>query len=135
MAIGRDTTPANIKPLEGAQVRRFTAGAAIEPGELVCMQSDGYIDPAIGTSVAASQILGVALPPRNQGTAYALGDIVDVVTYGACKCLTGATPGAIVYVSDTAGEPAETAGTKATIAGIAESATVLFVRPQSSALS
>lgn len=135
MAAVRDTTVANIKPLDGAIVRRFTAGAAIEPGELVCMSSDGKIDPAIGTSVAAAQCLGVALPPRNQGTAYADGDVVDVVTYGACKCLTGATIGAIVYVTDTAGEPGETAGTKAAIAGIAESATVLFVRPQVSALS
>jgi hypothetical protein len=135
MAIARDTTPANIKPLDGAMVRRFTAGAAIAPGELVAMQSDGKIDPAIGTSVAAAQCLGVALPPRNQGTAYADGDVVDVVTYGPCKCLTGATIGAIVYVSDTAGEPDETAGTKAVVVGIAESATVLFVRPQVNALS
>lgn len=135
MAAARDTTVANIKPLDGAIVRRFTAGAAIEPGELVCMQSDGKIDPAIGTSVAAAQVLGVALPPRNQGTAFADGDVVDVVVFGACKCLTGATVGAIIYVTDTAGEPGETAGTKATIVGIAESATVLFVRPQSSALS
>lgn len=135
MPIARDTTVANIKPLDGAIVRRFVAGAAIEPGELVCMQSDGKIDPAIGTSVAAAQCLGVALTPRNQGTAYADGDVVDVVVHGAVKCLTGATAGALVYVSDTAGEPSETAGTKASIAGIAESATVLFVRPQASALS
>lgn len=135
MAIARETTVANIKPLEGAVVVRFTAGAAIEPGELVCMQSDGYIDPAIGTSVAAAQCLGVALPPKNQGTAYASGDVVDVVVFGPCQCLTGATPGALVYVSDTAGEPGETAGTKASIVGINRSATVLFVRPQASALS
>jgi hypothetical protein len=135
MAMARDTVVANIKPLDGAVVRRFTAGAAIEPGELVSMQSDGKIDPAIGTSVAAAQCLGVALPPRNQGTAYADGDIVDVAVFGACKCLTGSTPGALAYVSDTAGEPSETAGTKASIVGIVESATVLFVRCQASALS
>ena len=135
MAAARDETVANIKPLDGAIVRRFTAGAAIEPGELVCMQSDGKIDPAIGTSVAAAQCLGVALPPRNQGTAFADGDRVDVVVFGAVKCLTGATVGALIYVSDTAGEPSETTGTKTSIVGIAESATVLFVRPQASALS
>lgn len=135
MAAARDTTVANIKPLDGAIVRRFTAGAAIEPGELVCMQSDGKIDPAIGTSVAAAQCLGVALCPRNQGTAYADGDRVDVVVHGAVQCLTGATVGALIYVSDTAGEPSETTGTKTSIVGIAESATVLFVRPQASALS
>lgn len=136
MAAARETTtPSTIKPLEGAIVQRFTAGAAIEPGELVCMQSDGKIDPAIGTSVAAAQCLGVALCPKNQGTAYADGDVVDVVTYGRVLCLTGATVGALIYVSDTAGEPAESAGTKTSIVGIATSASVLFVRPQASALS
>jgi hypothetical protein len=136
MAAARDTTVANIKPASmDTLVFRFTAGAAIEPGELVCMQADGYIDPAIGTSVAAAQILGVALTPRNQGTAYAAGDVVDVAILGPVTCMTGATVGAIIYVSDTAGELSETAGTKAAIAGIAQSATVLFVRPQTSALS
>lgn len=135
MAIARDTTAANIKPLEGAKVRRYIAGSAIAPGELVTMSSDSYIDPAIGTSVAAAQVWGVALAPRNQGTAYASGDAVDVVIDGPVQCLTGATPGAIVYISDTAGEPSESPGTKAAIAGYAESATILLVRPQASALS
>lgn len=39
MAIARDTTAANIKPLEGAIIRRYTAGAAIAAGEIVSMQS------------------------------------------------------------------------------------------------
>ena len=49
MAIGRDTTAANIKPLEGAQIDRFTAGSTIAAGEVVAMSSDGYIDPADST--------------------------------------------------------------------------------------
>ena len=49
--------------------------------------------------------------------------------------ISGATVGATVYGSDTAGEPAETAGTKTTIAGWAESATVLFVSPVKVSLS
>ena len=120
MAIARDTTAANIKPLEGAIVRRFTAGVAVAAGELVTMQSDGYVDPT--NTSAVQNIAGVALQ-----AAAAAGDRIDVVVFGPVKCLTGATIGATVYGSDTAGEPAETAGTKTTIAGWAESATVLFV--------
>lgn len=121
MAIARDTTAANIKPLKGAVIRRFTAGATVAAGELVSMQSDGYVDPAITTAVEV--VAGVAL----QGAVS--GDRIDVVTFGPVKCLTGGTIGAIVYATDTAGEPGETAGTKTTIAGWNESATVLFVNP------
>jgi len=123
MAIGRDTTAANIKPLEGALIDRFTAGAAIAAGELVSMSSDGYIDPADSTS-AKSLVLGVAVQ-----AAAAAGERIDVVTHGRVKCLTGATPGAVVYNSTTAGEPSESASGNQTAAGIAVSATVLFVRP------
>jgi hypothetical protein len=69
-------------------------------------------------------LVGVAL------AAAVAGERVDVVTSGPVQCLTGATVGAVIYGTDTAGEPGETAGTKSTIAGFAESATVLFVRPE-----
>jgi len=123
MAIGRDTTAANIKPLEGALIDRFTAGAALAAGEVVGMSSDGYIDPADSTS-AKSLVLGVAVQ-----AAAAAGERIDVVTHGRVKCLTGATPGAVVYNSTTAGEPLETVAGNQTAAGIAVSATILFVRP------
>jgi hypothetical protein len=43
--------------------------------------------------------------------------------------VTGGAIGALVYATDTAGEPGESAGTKVSIAGYNESATVLFARP------
>jgi hypothetical protein len=122
MAIARDTTAKNIKPLEGAIVRRVTLGATTLAGELITLQADGKWDP---TNTAAAQVtVAVAL----QGGADT--EVVDAVVFGPVKCLTGATIGALVYGSDTAGEPAETAGTKSTIAGYNETATVLFVQPQ-----
>lgn len=124
MAIARDTTAANIKPLAGAIVRRGTAGVAIAAGEIVELQSDGYWDPAIATGVVIRKV-GIALQ-----AAAAAGVVVDIVVHGPVKCLTGASPGAIVYVSDTAGEPSESAGTKDTIIGFSESTTVLYVQPQ-----
>ena len=124
MAIARDTTADNIKPLNGAIIRRFTAGAAVAAGEIVSMQSDGYVDPANTTS-AAQKVMGVALQ-----AAAAAGQVIDVVVFGPVVCVTGATPGATIHASDTAGEPAESAGTNGGIPGIAESATVVFVRPE-----
>jgi len=124
MTIARDTTADNIKPLNGAIIRRFTAGAAVAAGEIVSMQSDGYVDPANTTS-AAQKVMGVALQ-----AAAAAGQVIDVVVFGPVVCVTGATPGATIHASDTAGEPAESAGTNGGITGIAESATVVFVRPE-----
>lgn len=121
MAIARDTTAANIKPLEGAIIRRFTAGTAVAAGEIVAMQSDGYVDPSDSTS-AAMQNVGIAVQ-----AAAAAGDRIDVVVFGPVQCVTGATPGASIYNSTTAGEPSESTGGNQTKIGFAESATVVFV--------
>ena len=123
MAAARQTTASLIKPLEGAKVRRFTAGATVAAGELVSMQSDGKVDPSDTTSAAVVNA-GVAVGAGSDGT------VIDVVIHGPIECMTGATIGAIIHATDTAGEPGESAGTNAGIAGWAESATVLFVNPQ-----
>lgn len=123
MAIARDTTAEHIKPLEGAIVRRYTAGAAVAAGEIVSMQSDGNVDPADTTS-AAQCVTGIALQ-----AASAAGQVIDVVVYGPVKAITGGTPGATLHATNTAGEPGESAGSNAGIAGFVESATVAFVRP------
>ena len=122
MAIARDTTAANIEPKEGAIVRRYTAGATIAAGEIVSMQSDGYVDPSDSTS-AAQMIVGIAL------AAAVAGDRVDVVIFGPTECLTGATIGGAVDASTPAGGGAQTTAGNQKQVGWAESATVLFVRP------
>ena len=126
MALAREFDATKVKPLEGAIVRRFTAGSAIEAGMDVAMASDGAIDPADASAITLAMTMGVALGPND----YVAGDRVDVVTFGPLVCMTGATPGDVVYVTDTAGEPSHTAGTKGIILGMPESATVLFVSPQ-----
>ena len=124
MAFGRNTTAELIKPLDGAVVRRFTAGATIAAGEIVALMADGYVDPANTTDFTAACVVGIAIK------AAVSGQRVDVVTHGAVVCLTDATPGSLIYASDTAGEPSESVGTKDVLVGVAESATVLFVRPE-----
>lgn len=122
MAFGRDTTAEHIKPLTGAITRRYTAGATVAAGELVSMQSDGYVDPSDSTA-AKMPVLGVAVQ------AAVAGQRLDVVVFGPVLCLQEATIGGVIYNSTTAGEPSETTAGNQTSAGIAESATVLFVRP------
>ena len=122
MAFGRDTTAEHIKPLEGAVTRRYTVGATVAAGELVSMQSDGYVDPSDSTA-AKMPVLGVAVQ------AGAVGNRIDVVVFGPVICLQEATVGGVIYNSTTAGEPSESVAGNQTSAGIAESATVLFVRP------
>ncbi len=124
MAVTRNTDAAVVKPLEGAIIRRYTAGAAIEAGEIVSMMADGYVDPADTTNFTAAAVLGVAIQD------VAAGSRVDVVTFGPILAFSGGTPGGLVYASDTAGEPSESVGTKDVLVGVMESATVLFVRPE-----
>jgi hypothetical protein len=127
MAIARQTDAAKVKPGRTAIITQGVVGATIAAGEAVAVQSDGYWDPAIATGVVKN--VGVAV----QGGA--VGDTIDIVILGPVECVTGATPGEIVYVSDTAGEPAETAGTKSAVIGYAVTATKLIVMPQTVAFS
>lgn len=123
MAIARDTTAANIKPLEGAIVQRVQLGATTAAGELITQQTDdGKWDP----SNAAAVQLTVAVAVQAGGDT----DYVDAVVRGPVKCITGATIGGLVYTTNTAGEPDQTGGTKKTVVGYAKTATVLFVQPQ-----
>lgn len=124
LAVQTDTTL--IKPLEGAIVRRYTAGAAVTAGAPVALDSSGYVQHADGNSSdpVADMCQGIAIQ-----AAAAAGDRIDVVVYGPVSCMTGATPGAYIYISDTAALP-DVSSTSNGVIGIAESATVLFVRPQ-----
>jgi hypothetical protein len=124
MAFGRDTNAEHIKPLKQAITRRYTAGATIAAGEIVSLMADGFVDPADTTAMTGACVVGIAIQ------AAAAGDRIDVVVWGPVVCLLEATPAALYYASDTAGEPSATVGTKDVLVGFAESATVLFVRPE-----
>ena len=116
------TIGTDIKPLQGAVIRRGTLGNTVTKGHPVTLQSDGYWDH---TDTSAAQ-LTVAVAVEGG----AVGDRVDLVHYGPIQCLSGATIGALVYGSDTAGAYDDAVGTKDLVIGYAESATVLFVKPQ-----
>lgn len=122
MALGRDTTAENIKPLQGAIDRRATLGTTVSAGEAITLQSDGKWDP---TDASTAQLtVAIAL----QGGVD--GNVVDTVRYGPVKNITGGTIGSLIYASDTPGEFSHTAGTKDLVIGYAETAVILFVQPQ-----
>ena len=127
MAIARGTVAEKIKPLRGSIVIRGLLGATTEAGELVSLQTDGFWDPAIATGVVLS--CGIAV----QGGVAT--EAVDIVTHGPIECTTGGAIGAIVYVSDTAGEIAETAGTKSAVVGWNLTATSVYVNFQTVAFA
>ena len=129
MAATVETVAEHVKPLEGSVVRRYTAGSTLVAGQPVTLAADGFIDPSDGSDATLSFCKGIVL------TDAVVTDRVDVVVFGPVQCMTAATVGALIYVSDTGGALAESAGTKSTIIGQADSATVLFVNPQPITLS
>jgi len=129
MSIARQTDNKLVKPLSGCVIRRKQTGGAVEAGMSLYLDSAGKVQASAAAAVATNYAYGVALQD------VASGDWVDVALLGPVDCATGGTAGAIVYTADTAGEFAESAGTKTTILGVMESATTLFVRPQIVSLS
>ena len=124
MSATRLTTAKLIKPLGGAIIRRYTSGAAIAAGECVYMASTGYISPCNTTS-AAMEAIGIAVQ-----AAVGAAERVDVVVHGPVLCMSGATIGATVFNTTTAGEFSETSGGSNTALGWAETAAILFVQPE-----
>lgn len=127
MALARQTDATRIKPGRNAIVEQGIVGAAIVAGEAVSLQTDGYWDPAIATGVVKN--VGIAVQSG------AVGDTIDIVMHGPIECVTGGTPSSILFVSDTAGEPAESAGTKSAVIGFVMTETKVYVNSQTVAFA
>jgi len=122
MAAITQASAALVKPLEGAIVRRVQLGATTTAPAPITLQSDGKWDPC---DTSAAQLTVAVSLQSGVDT-----DYVDAVFYGPVLALSGATPGALVYGSDTAGAYDTAVGTKDLKIGFAETATILFVDPQ-----
>jgi len=124
-------TAADVRPLHGAVIRRYTAGGSVDMGAVVYVDSNGAVQEADGSAIGtAKPTVGIAVATPDGGTSASSGESVDVVVHGPVAGFSSMTPGTIGFVSDTAGAIADSAGTKAFIVGYAESASVFFVRPQ-----
>lgn len=125
-----------VRPLNGAIVRRFTAGDSVSVGDAVFVYSDGTVKPADADAEASAQGRGIVVGVGVAGSTSAItGQAVDVVTHGPVALGTsGLTDGAVVYISTTAGKLDQTApaanGDYPFVIGWAESDGVLYVQPQ-----
>lgn len=125
-------TAADVRPLAGAKIRRFDAGGTVGIGKPVYIASDGDVELAKGDLVATTLgTIGLAVATPDGGTSASAGERVDVVVHGPVAGFTSLTPGALVFLSDTtAGDMDDTENTAALVVGVAETASVVFVRPQ-----
>lgn len=130
-------TAASVRPLNGAMIRRGEAGGSGSIGDLVYLDgTNGWKQADANASQDAAQGRGIVVAQGSDGdTTFADGDEIDIVVLGPVGGFSGMTPGDAVYNSATAGAvadaaPAETGDDWDFIVGWAESATVLFVHPQ-----
>lgn len=129
-----DVTPASIRPLNGAITRRGNAGASLNAGDAVYLDGSNGWKKADGDDVAQAQARGIVVANGNGQTAYVQGERVDIVVFGPVEGFSGMTPGAVGYVSTTAGAldhtKSATTGDFNFILGWAESDTIFFVFPE-----
>lgn len=127
-------TAAKIRPLNGAIVRRGTAGGTITPGMSVYLDGTNGWKAADADALASSQARGIVVSDGYGSVSFASGQVVDIVVFGPVEGFASMTPGGAVFVSTTAGGLDQTASTTPGdypfAIGWAEQASVLFVAPQ-----
>lgn len=124
-------TAALVRPLDGAICRPGNLGGTINVGEAVYIAADGDIEQAdANKSPAAAAGIGILVAVQGGKAVGSAGDRGTVCMFGPVAGFSNLTPGAVAYVSDTAGKLSTTAGTCSRIMGFAESTTVFFVAPE-----
>jgi hypothetical protein len=105
-------TAKSVRPLHGAVIRDFTAGSTLNVGDLVYVDSNGKVQQASASAAGTAVAIGMVIAAGSLGaTSAASGDVVSVELLGAVNGFSGLTPGTKVYVSNTAGKCADSAGT------------------------
>lgn len=132
-------TAANVRPLEGSVIKQFYAGGTNTVGNAGYIASDGDVEATDANAAATVKGAGivVAVADTSGLTVAASGDALSLVVFGPVAGFSSLTPGAIQYISETAGAITETAptgaGTWTHVIGYALAADVLFVQPGTSA--
>lgn len=116
---------------QGSIVRNYELAAEMTLGTLVSLDSSGKLTKAQADGTAAeARAIGilVAGPYLMGGTTIASGQRGSVCTFGPVYGFSGMTPGAVGWVSDTAGEiDTAPSSTNTIAAGRAWAADVFFV--------
>lgn len=125
-------TAADARPLPGCIVERYDAGGSLAAGDAVYMATDGDVEEADANAAGTTYTIGIVVAGPDGLVSFSAGDAVDVVTWGRVAGFSGATPGDMLYQSDTAGALADAAGSTSHKVGRARSATVVFICPDNS---
>lgn len=108
----------------------YTTSYAGAVGDTVYMHTDGTVKLAgAGLATPADRVIGIVTAVFDGSTDFASGTVVSVTEFGPVTGFTGMTPGALQYLSNTAGKIATSAGHYARIVGRALNATTLFLSP------
>lgn len=113
--------------INGKIINSFYASTTITAGQAVYMATSSHgllLSDANATSTFGIEFLGIALNGGSNGTQ------IYVQSYGVYNGLTGLTPGAEYYVSDTAGAISTTMGTYPLFIGRSLSSTELLIDRQ-----
>lgn len=126
-------TSAQVRPLEGAIVRNYQAGAAVTVGYAVYLDSSGYVQHAdANVTEATARAMGIVVASKDGETAVVSGDRCSVCVFGPVSGFASMTPGEPVYNSSTVGrldQTAPTGGVYVQAVGRADSASIIFVNP------
>lgn len=123
-------TAADVRPLPGALVERFTVSGTVYTGWAV-YTNNGSATAANASATATAYGLGLVVSCPNGGTVAVTGDAVDVVTRGnvtGFASMTAGTPA--IYTGNSDGRLDQgTAGTVSHKIGVARNASTIFVSP------
>lgn len=120
-----------------AEVRRYVLGAAASLGDLVYLDSDDKVQPALADAAGTSEVIGMVVSSsqvHNTTGDYAAGETVDVCIRGVVYGFSDMTNGARIYLSpSTAGEWTETETSTSTqvikVAGYPIRSDILYIDP------
>lgn len=117
-------------PTKGALIDNYQTAEAIALGQWVYINSSGYAALADASAEATSDVVGIAVAYAGDqygNTTVASGDRVSVCKFGKVYGFASLTPGARLYLSDTAGAADTAEGTVDMPLGFCDSATAFFV--------
>lgn len=133
-------TQSKIRPLHGANVRSYTAGATVEVGRAVYIDSSDTVRHARANAAGTTRARGIVVAGEGTPakTSYAAGEEVSVVIHGPVAGFTDMDNAEQVFVSSaTAGVLTQTAPSGASTwvqsIGYPIRSDILMVQPQSTA--
>lgn len=128
-------TAANVRqlgPVHGCFGKMAQAAVSLSLGDLVYELTDGTYGKADANAGSPAQtVAGMAVESKDGDTTIASGDWFTLLEVGPVEGFSGATPGSLAYLSNTAGKVATAAPVSGfnRIVGRFQTATCLWLAP------